>query len=97
MREGKIPAQAALKFLVPVARQSLEDCQRMAAIFAEHHCDTRDAGLLYAAWRKGSPALRQRILAEPELFFKAQRQAQETCHSRRALNCCAIWRWWPPS
>jgi hypothetical protein len=29
-----------LKFLVPVARQNLEDCQRMAAIFAQHHCDT---------------------------------------------------------
>ena len=77
VREGKIPAQVALKFLVPVARQSLEDCQRMAAIFAQHRCDTREAGQLYAAWRKGSPAIRQRILDDPELFFKAQRQAQE--------------------
>ncbi len=77
VREGKIPAQVALKFLVPVARQSLEDCQRMAAIFAQHHCDTREAGQLYAAWRKGSPAIRKRILDDPELFFKTQRQAQE--------------------
>jgi ParB family chromosome partitioning protein len=77
VREGKILAQVALKFLVPVARQRLEDCQRMAAIFAEHHCDTREAGQLYAAWRKGSPAVRKRILDDPELFFKTQRQAQE--------------------
>ncbi len=77
VREGKILAQAALKFLVPVARQSLHDCQRMAAIFAQHHCDTREAGQLYAAWRKGSPAIRKRILDAPDLFFKAQRQAQE--------------------
>jgi ParB family chromosome partitioning protein len=77
VREGKILAQVALKFLVPTARQSLEDCQRMAAIFAQHHCDTREAGQLYAAWRKGSPAIRKRILDDPELFFKAQRQAQE--------------------
>ena len=77
VREGKIPAQVALKFLVPVARQSLQDCQRMAAIFAQHHCDTREAGQLYAAWRKGSPAIRKRILDDPELFFKTQRQAQE--------------------
>jgi ParB family chromosome partitioning protein len=77
VREGKIPAQVAMKFLVPVARQSLEDCQRMAAIFAEHHCDTREAGQLYGAWRKGSPAIRKRILDDPELFFKTQRQAQE--------------------
>src|SRR5271156_3494145 len=77
VREGKIPAQVALKFLVPVARQNLEACQRMAAIFAQHRCDTREAGQLYGAWRKGSPVVRQRILDDPELFFKAQRQAQE--------------------
>jgi ParB family transcriptional regulator, chromosome partitioning protein len=77
VREGKILAQVALKFLVPVARQSLEDCQRMAAIFAQHHCETREAGQLYSAWRKGSPAVRKRILDDPELFFKTQRQAQE--------------------
>jgi hypothetical protein len=57
VREGQIPAQVALKFLVPVARVSLEDCQRMAAIFAQHHCDTRAAGQLYAAWRQGSAAV----------------------------------------
>src|SRR5579864_1764720 len=77
VREGKILAQVALKFLVPVARQSLPDCQRMAAIFSQHHCDTRQAGQLYAAWRKGSAAIRKRILDAPDLFFKAQRQAQE--------------------
>jgi len=77
VREGKILAQVALKFLVPVARQSLEDCQRMAAIFAQHHCDTRQAGQLYGAWRKGSPTIRKRILDDPELFFKTQRQAEE--------------------
>src|SRR6202521_20098 len=77
VREGKILAQVALKFLIPVARQSLEACQRMAAIFAQHRCDTREGGQLYAAWRKGSPAIRQRILDAPDLFFKAQRQAEE--------------------
>jgi ParB family transcriptional regulator, chromosome partitioning protein len=77
VREGKILAQVALKFLVPVARQSLEDCHRMAAIFDQHHSDTREAGQLYAAWRKGLPAIRKRILDDPELFFKAQRLAQE--------------------
>jgi ParB/RepB/Spo0J family partition protein len=77
VREGKITAQAAMKFLVPAARQSLEDGQRMAVIFAEHHCDTREAGRLYAAWRRGSAAVRQRILDDPALFFKTQRQTQQ--------------------
>jgi ParB/RepB/Spo0J family partition protein len=74
VREGQISAQVAMKFLVPAARQSLEDCQRMAAIFAEQHCDSREAGQLYAAWRRGSAAIRRRILEDPALFFKTQRQ-----------------------
>jgi ParB/RepB/Spo0J family partition protein len=75
VREGKISTQVAMKYLVPAARIHLEDCQRMAAIFAEHHCDTRAAGRLYAAWRDGAPAIRQRILEDPALFLKVQRQA----------------------
>jgi len=76
VREGQISAHAAMKFLVPVARVSLEDCERMAAVFAQHHCDSRQAGQLYAAWRDGSPLVRQRLLDQPELFFKAQPQAE---------------------
>jgi hypothetical protein len=72
-----------MKYLVPVARISLDDCERMAAAFAQHHCDTREAGQLYAAWRDGSRSVRERLLASPELFFKTQRRAPpaETTHS----------------
>jgi ParB/RepB/Spo0J family partition protein len=76
VREGRISAHVAMKFLVPVARINLEDCERMAAAFAQHHCNTRQAGQLYAAWRGGPPAIRQRLLDEPALFFKAQRHAE---------------------
>jgi ParB family transcriptional regulator, chromosome partitioning protein len=76
VREGKISAHVAMKYLVPAARINLEDCRRMAAAFAQHHCNTRQAGQLYAAWRGGPPVIRQRLLDEPALFFKAQRQAE---------------------
>jgi ParB family chromosome partitioning protein len=76
VREGQISAHVAMKFLVPVARVSLADCHRMAAALAQHHCDTRQAGQLYAAWREGSAMIRKRILDEPELFLKAQRQTK---------------------
>jgi ParB/RepB/Spo0J family partition protein len=59
VREGKISAHVAMKFLVPspegTPRVNLEDCGRMAAAFAQHHCETRQAGQLYAAWRPGAP------------------------------------------
>jgi len=78
VREGNITAQIAMKYLVPVARISSEDCERMAAAFVKHRCDTRQAAQLYAAWREGSRVVRERILAEPELFLKTQRQAPFT-------------------
>jgi ParB family chromosome partitioning protein len=74
VREGTIAAQLAMKYLVPVARVNGEDCARMAGAFVQHRCDTRQAGQLYAAWRDGSRVVRERILAEPELFLKTQRQ-----------------------
>jgi ParB family chromosome partitioning protein len=74
VREGKLSAQVAMKYLVPVARVNADDCTRMADAFVVHRCDTRQAGQLYAAWRDGTRAVRERILAEPELFLKTQRQ-----------------------
>jgi ParB/RepB/Spo0J family partition protein len=74
VREGNLTAQIAMKYLVPIARVSADDCERMAAIFVKHRCDTRQAVQLYTAWREGSRVVRERILAEPELFLKTQRQ-----------------------
>jgi ParB family transcriptional regulator, chromosome partitioning protein len=75
VRAGKLAAHVAMKYLVPVARISAGDCTRMAAAFVAQHCDTRQAGQLYTGWRNGTRAVRERILAEPELFLKTQRQA----------------------
>jgi ParB family chromosome partitioning protein len=86
VREGKISAHVAMKFLVPVARINLEDCQRMAAAFAQHHCESRAAGQLYAAWRNGSAAIRKRILDAPDLFFKAQRQTEPKAPATSAME-----------
>jgi ParB family chromosome partitioning protein len=74
VREGKIAAQLAMKYLAPVARVNVEHCERMAAAFVQHRCDTRQAAQLYAAWRDASRTARERILSEPNLFLKTQRQ-----------------------
>lgn len=84
VREGRIAAQTAMKYLVPVARISVRDCARMAAAFALHRCDTRQAAQLYAAWRDGSRAVRERILSEPELFLKTQRQSPAPAEAQAA-------------
>jgi hypothetical protein len=56
---------------LPFAGDPFEFAAYMLKIlWAEHHCDTREASQLYGAWRKGSPAIRKRILDNPELFFE---------------------------
>jgi ParB/RepB/Spo0J family partition protein len=75
VRTGELSAQVAMKYLVPVARGSLEDCQQMAAAFARHKLTSRQAGQLYAAWREASPQVRARLLEQPQLFLKVQREA----------------------
>src|ERR1035438_725038 len=86
VREGAIAAQLAMKYLVPVARVSVAQCAQMAAAFVRHRCDTRQAGQLYAAWRDGSRVVRERILAEPELFLKTQRQPPSARPAAAALE-----------
>lgn len=74
VREGKIAASVAIRYLVPVARVSVEQCQRMAAVFAEQGWTTRQAGEFCQAWRRASGVVRQRMLAEPKLYGKIQQQ-----------------------
>ena len=76
VRSGEISAQVATKYLLPVARCSLQQCRQMAVAFAHGKFSTRQAGQLYAAWRQASPQIRQRILQQPQLFLKAQGEAQ---------------------
>ena len=58
VREGKISAHVAMKFLVPVARVSLEDCERMAGVL-------RSASLRYAASGATVCRLARRLAPDP--------------------------------
>jgi len=72
VREGKIAATLAMRYLVPVARISVEHCRRMAQAFAEQAWTTRQAGEFYQAWQRASGAVRERLLSAPKLFRKTQ-------------------------
>lgn len=85
VREGKIAPHVAMKVLVPMARANIEDCQQMAAALAAHRWSTREAGELYAAWRDGSRAMRERLLEQPELFLKARHELKESAQTSTGL------------
>ena len=74
VRDGAIAAHVATKFPVPAARSRPEECRRMAEGFARYRLSSREAGQLYAAWRTATAAVRERLLNEPRLFLKTQRE-----------------------
>jgi ParB family transcriptional regulator, chromosome partitioning protein len=72
VRRGALPAHAAMKHLVPLARANPEACARLVAAIAGQGLTNRQIGQLYAAWRDGLPAVRERVLTAPLLLLKAR-------------------------
>jgi hypothetical protein len=72
VQRGELPAHAAMKHLVPLARANPEACERLVAAIAGQGLTNREIGQLYAAWREGLPAIRERVLTAPLLFLKAR-------------------------
>jgi ParB family chromosome partitioning protein len=77
IRAGRIPAQAAIKCLVPLARAKREDCEVLSEAIAKHHLTSREVSDLYRAWREGSRDVRRRVLEDPGLFLRAQRELEQ--------------------
>jgi ParB/RepB/Spo0J family partition protein len=72
VRRGELPAHAAMKYLVPLARANGDACERLVTAIAGKGLTNRQIGQLYAAWREGLPAIRERVLTAPLLFLKAR-------------------------
>jgi ParB family chromosome partitioning protein len=77
IRGGRIPAQAAIKYLVPLSRAKREDCEVLAEAITKHQLTSREVGEVYRAWREGSRDVRRRVLGDPGLFLRAQREIEE--------------------
>ena len=65
VRRGELPAHAAMKHLVPLARANPAACARLVAAIAGKGLTNRQIGQLYAAWRDGLPDIRERVLTRP--------------------------------
>jgi len=76
IRRGRIVPHAAAKFLVPMARASREDCERLARAIAGEGLSSRDIGELYTGWRDGSRITRERLIENPALFLRVRRSAE---------------------
>lgn len=70
VREGRVPANAAMKSLVPMARLDRDGCAHMVAAL-DAPVSVRQIERLHAAWRTAEPIGQARILDNPMLLLQA--------------------------
>jgi ParB/RepB/Spo0J family partition protein len=71
VRTARVPAQAAMKSLVPMARQDAGACERLVSNLGEP-VTVRQVARIVAAWRVADAEGRARIVAQPMLLLKAE-------------------------
>jgi ParB family chromosome partitioning protein len=76
VRGSKICAQAAMKYLVPLARANAQQCEMIADGIADEGLSARQVGQIYEAWRKGDAGVREKIVESPLMFVRV---AEEGC------------------
>lgn len=72
VRKGRIAPHTAMKVLLPLARANRAEALRFLAVLLRAAFSTREAVLLQAGWLQGDDQVRDRILADPRLFLRAQ-------------------------
>ena len=76
VRIGAIPAHAAMKHLVPLARAKREDCERLCAALAPLRPSTRQVAQICAAYSVGDEKARALVLADPAVILRAHEEAR---------------------
>ena len=81
VQKGALPAHAAMKYLVPMARAKHADCVRLIAGLAEGRPSTRDMGALYATWVSGNAKTRELVVTQPYLVLRAREHIKNDADS----------------
>jgi ParB family chromosome partitioning protein len=77
VRDGFMPAQAAMKYLVPLSRDNRASCERIVQNLGRDAVTVRQVQRLYTAWRTADAALRERIEQHPRLFLQADEATRD--------------------
>lgn len=72
VKRGALSAQAAMKFLVPLARAKHADCEKLVTQLGQGPISVRQMQRLYEGWKQGDAEQRARVVAHPHLYLKAQ-------------------------
>lgn len=80
VRSGRFCAQAAMRYLVPLARAKPEQCERLVERLGPGKVSVRQMAALYQAWKESAPSERLKIVEHPRLYLKVE---QEMSRPRR--------------
>ncbi|TPV96476.1 MAG: hypothetical protein B7733_04570 [Myxococcales bacterium FL481] len=82
VRKGRLPVQAATKYLVPLARANAAQCEQLVRGLGRGRVSVRQVKRLYDAWRQGDVQQRARLAEKPRLFLRAQDEALKAARAR---------------
>lgn len=85
VRDGIVPAQAAMKYLVPLSRDKRASCERIVSNLGRETVTEREVQRLYTSWRKADVELRERIELHPRLFLRAEEAVRDDDKSDTSL------------
>jgi len=71
VRDGRVSAQAAQRYLLPLARANEAHCKTLVAGLGRERVSVRQMRTLYVGWRSGDAQTRQRIVDAPRLYLAA--------------------------
>jgi ParB family chromosome partitioning protein len=77
VRRGQIPAHAAMRALVPLARAKIAHCERLVERLEGRRVSVRQMDALFLGYKQGDEEQRQRLVDHPWLFLKAREEAQK--------------------
>jgi ParB family chromosome partitioning protein len=88
VQKGELCPQAAMKYLVPLARANKSDCEALAKNLADQNVSVRQMHTLYVGWRQSDDESRQRLVQKPMLYLAAraeQKPGERVVHPDAAL------------
>lgn len=74
VRNGKLCAYLAMRYLVPFARAKKSDCEQLAQGLSGQRVSSRQMERLYAQWKCSDKEGRKRIVENPLLFLKTAQE-----------------------
>lgn len=77
VRRGVVSAQAAMKYLAPLARANWEHCRQLVLNLRGTRTSVREMERLYRAYKTGTLAVKERLVANPLLFLKLEAESRK--------------------